>query len=101
MASYYLIIDVRVDDPDEYKKYMAGAKPLVERFGGKYLVRGGDFEVLEGDYFQPRRLVVLRFPSKQACESFHQSPEYQQVREIRLPVSDMVAVGVEGYEEPA
>lgn len=98
MASYYLIVDVRVDDADEYKKYMAGAKPLAERFGGEYLVRGGDFQVLEGDYIQPRRLVVTRFPSKHACESFYHSPEYQQLREIRLPVSDMVMIGVEGFE---
>jgi len=98
MASYYLIVDVRVDDADGYKKYMAGAKPLAESFGGEYLVRGGAFQVMEGDYFQPRRLVVARFPSKQACDSFYHSPEYQKLREIRLPVSDMVMVGVEGFE---
>ncbi len=98
MADYYVIADVRIDDPDEYKKYMSGAKPIVERFGGEFLVRGGEFQVIEGDYFQPRRLVVIRFPTKEVFESFYQSPEYQQVRQIRLPVSDMVMVGVEGYD---
>jgi len=98
MADYYLVVDVRIDDPEEYKKYMLGARPIVERFGGEYLVRGGDFEVVEGDYFQPRRLVVIRFPDRQAFESFYRSPDYQQVRQIRLPVSDMVMVGVEGFE---
>ncbi len=96
MSAYYLIVDVRIDDPDEYQKYMQGAKPIAERCGGEYLVRGGEFQVLEGDYFQPRRLVVVRFPDKAACEAFYHSPEYQQVRQIRLPVSDMVMVGVEG-----
>ena len=98
MAAYYLIVDVRIDDADEYKKYMLGAKPIAERHGGEYLVRGGEFQVVEGDYYQPRRLVVIRFPSKAAFESFYHSPDYQQVRQIRLPVSDMVMVGVEGSE---
>ena len=98
MAAYYVIVDVRIDNPDEYQKYMTGARPIAERFGGEYLVRGGNFQVVEGDYFQPRRLVMVRFPTKEAFESFYHSPEFQQVRQIRLPVSDMVMVGVEGYE---
>jgi uncharacterized protein (DUF1330 family) len=97
--SYYLIVDVRIDDADEYAKYMEAAKPAAEKYGGEYLVRGGDFKVFEGDYFQPRRLVVVKFPSKQACEAFYASDEYQAARQYRLPVSDMVMVGVEGAEE--
>lgn len=98
MAPYYLIVDVQIDDPEEYKKYMAAAKPAAEKFGAEYLVRGGDFKVLEGDYFQPRRMVVVKFPSKQACEDFYASDEYQAARAFRLPVSDMTMVGVEGVE---
>lgn len=98
MAAYYMIVDVRIDDAETYMKYMQGAKPIAERFGGEYLVRGGAFQVLEGDYFKPRRLVVVRFPDKASCEAFYRSPEYQEVRKIRLPVSDMVIVGVEGFE---
>lgn len=98
MTPYYLIVDVRIDDAEEYKKYMTAAKPVAERFGGEYLVRGGPFTVYEGDYFQPRRIVVVRFPSKQACEEFYNSDEYQAARALRLPVSDMVLVGVEGFE---
>ncbi len=94
--SYYLIVDVRVDDPEEYKKYMVKAKSAGERHGGEYLVRGGEFQVFEGEYFKPRRLVVLRFPDKQAARAFYDDPEYQQARAIRLPVSDMTMVGVEG-----
>lgn len=98
MAAYYVVVDVRIDDAEEYKKYMSAAKPIAERYGGEYLVRGGDFRIMEGDYFQPRRLVIIRFPDREACEAFYHSPDYQQARQIRLPVSDMVMVGVEGSD---
>lgn len=97
MTPYYLIVDVRIDDMDEYKKYMQQAKPVAERYGGEYLVRGGDFKILEGDYFSPRRLVMIRFPDKGSCEKFYNDPAYQQARAIRLPVSDMTIIGVEGF----
>lgn len=98
MAPYYLIADVNIDDAEVYQKYMQLAKPLAERYGARYLVRGGDFKVMEGDYFSPRRLVLIRFPDKDSCERFYNDPAYQQARAIRLPVSDMVLVGVEGVE---
>lgn len=98
MSPYYLIADVRIDDTNAYEEYKARAKPLVESYGGEYLVRGGDFQVLEGDYFSPRRLVLIRFPSKEACEKFYADPAYQEARAVRLPASDMSLIGVEGFE---
>ncbi|MBL6933476.1 MAG: DUF1330 domain-containing protein [Rhodospirillales bacterium] len=98
MSAYYLIADVRIDDMDEYKKYMEKAKPIGESYGGEYLVRGGDFQIFEGDYFLPRRMVVIRFPSKEACEAFYNDPAYKEARAIREPVSDMALIGVEGFE---
>ncbi len=98
MPPYYLMADVRIDDMDEYKKYMQRAKPVAERHGGEYLVRGGDFTTLEGDYFKPRRLVLIRFPDKQSCEAFYADPDYQEARAIRLPVSDMVLIAMEGFD---
>ena len=96
--SYYVVVDVRIDDPEQYQQYMAGAKPLAEEYGGEYLVRGGDFKVYEGDYYEPRRIVIGRFPSREAFESFYYSDAYQALRAIRTPASDMVMVGVEGFE---
>ncbi len=98
MSPYYLIADVRIDDMDAYKKYMELAKPLVESYGGKYLVRGGDFTILEGDYFSPRRLVLISFPDKESCERLYNDPAYQEARTFRLPASDMVLIGVECFE---
>lgn len=98
MSDYYVLVDVRIDDMEEYQKYMQGARPVAERHGGEYVVRGGEFTVVEGDYIKPRRMVIVRFPSKADFEAFYNDPDYQKVRQIRLPVSDMVMIGVEGYE---
>lgn len=97
MAEYYVIVDVKIDKPEEYKEYMVHARPAVEKFGGEYLVRGGDFNVVEGTHLQPRRLVLLKFPSKQNFDDFYASDAYQKARAIRLPLSDMTMIGVEGF----
>ncbi|MFT6657868.1 DUF1330 domain-containing protein [Maritalea sp.] len=97
MAEYYVIVDVKIDKPEEYKEYMVHARPAVEKFGGEYLVRGGDFNVVEGTHLQPRRLVLLKFPSKQNFDEFYASDAYQKARAIRLPLSDMTMIGVEGF----
>jgi len=98
MADYFIVVDVRIDDAETYGEYMKLAKPLVEKHGGEYLVRGGAFKVYEGDYFEPRRMVLLRFPSKQKYEEFYYSDDYQKARDIRLPAGDMIMIGVEGFE---
>ncbi|WP_375567929.1 DUF1330 domain-containing protein [Ahrensia marina] len=99
MADYFVVVDVRIDDPVAYKRYADGSKPIIERCGGSYLVRGGAFDVLEGDYYSPRRLVLLRFPSREDFDTFYNDPEYRALREERLKVSDMVLIGVEGFTE--
>lgn len=98
MAKYYAIIDVRIDDAEAYTNYTRQAKPMIEKHGGTYLVRGGALNVLEGDYIKPRRMVVLQFPGKEAFHNFYDSAEYQALRPPRLAASDMVMIGVEGYE---
>ena len=72
----YVIAMVRVDDPETYKKYTALTPALIEEHGGKFLVRGGDIETLEGKTFEDR-LVVLEFPSTDAVKTFYESSGYQ------------------------
>ena len=96
MTDYFVVVDVRVDDPDLYLEYQAIAKHAVEKNGGKFLVRGGDFKVVEGEYFQPRRLVLLQFPSEEHFKNWYNSDDYQRAKSIRLPISDMTMIGVEG-----
>jgi len=83
----YLVVDARSSDPARMQEYRRLAQTAVEKFGGRYLVRGGEYEVLEGGW-RPERLVVVEFPSREAAKSFYGSPEYVAAREARAGVSD-------------
>ena len=74
--SAYLICTVRVEDPETYKLYTAVTPALIARHGGRFLVRGGPVETLEGPVFGDR-LVVVEFPSMEAARALYASPEYQ------------------------
>lgn len=78
----YLIADAEVHDPEAYKTYLEAAPAFVKKHGGEYLVRGGDFEVLVGDW-KPSRLVVFRYPDRQSIENFLNDPDYQPLKAIR------------------
>jgi uncharacterized protein (DUF1330 family) len=76
--SAYLICMVRVNDPEIYKLYTAETPAIIAKYGGRFLVRGGAVENIEGPPFEDR-LVVLEFPSKEAVRRFHGSEEYQRI----------------------
>jgi len=79
----YLIAEIEVVNPEPYRAYVAAAGPLVEAYGGKYLVRGGPSEALEGAP-PAGRLVVVEFPSMAEAKRFYDSPEYTEVRQGRI-----------------
>ena len=91
----YLIVDTNVHNPEAYEEYKAKAGALVEKHGGKYLVRGGAHTVLEGGW-EPTRMVVLEFPSKEQFEAFYHGEEYQAVIGLRTANAHCTAVMVEG-----
>lgn len=93
----YVIFDVRIDDPARYQEFMAGVKPALAAAGAKYLARGGEHRVYEGDW-QPRRIVLLEFPSLAAWESFYEGPVYQGLKAVRDACSSARLVGVEGLD---
>jgi uncharacterized protein (DUF1330 family) len=98
MAKGYWIVRVDVQDPESYKEYVAANAVAFAKFGGRFLVRGGEFKSVEG---QARaRNVVLEFPSYQAALDCWHSPEYQEVMKIRTPVSTADLVVIEGYDGP-
>ena len=71
----YWVARSKVNDSEQYKKYGALATPIIAKFGGKFLARGGKFKILEGpEKFQ--RFVVIEFPSIEMAVSCHESPEY-------------------------
>ena len=91
----YLIVDVEVRDPALYEEYRKRVPETVARYGGRFLVRGGAFETLEGSW-QPTRLVILEFPSMEQARRWYASEEYREPKAIRLKASSANLVLVEG-----
>lgn len=94
MAAYF-VVEVRVEDPQTYEEYRKLVAPTLERYGGKFLVRGGATETIEGDW-QPQRLVILEFEDSEQFKRWYYSLEYTQAREIRFRASTGKAVLAQG-----
>lgn len=96
MAKGYWIARVDVNDAERYKDYVSTAKPAFERYGAKFLARGGDITPLEG--VARSRNVIIEFPSVKHALDCYNSEEYQAAKAIRVTVADAEMVVVEGYE---
>lgn len=95
--SAYVIFDVEIRDPARYQSFMQGVKPALEAAGARYLARGGDHKVYEGDW-APRRIVILEFPSVAAWEAFYNGDTYQGLKAIRDECSSARLVSVQGLD---
>jgi uncharacterized protein (DUF1330 family) len=91
----YLIADTHITDHATYDEYERQVLPVIERFGGRFLVRGGQMRVLEGTW-EPARLVVIEFPDLAAIEAWYASPEYAPLLALRGPAATDHLVAVEG-----
>ena len=91
----YVIFDVEIREAARYQDFMNQVKPALAAAGAKYLARGGEHRVYEGDW-QPRRIVILEFPSIEAWETFYNGPVYQGLKAIRDECSSARLVAVEG-----
>jgi uncharacterized protein (DUF1330 family) len=99
MAAYFIVnLDIR--DREKFEAYRAGVPAVIERYGGRYLVRGGEIHRVEGD---PgfKRLVVLEFPSMEAARHFYDSPEYAPLLRLRQESAASDIVLAEGWSPPA
>jgi uncharacterized protein (DUF1330 family) len=96
MAKGYWIVRVDISDPEQYKKYIAANAAPLRKHGGRFLVRGGKYESLEGE--SRSRNAVIEFPTYQAALDCWKSPEYQAAIELRAPVSTIDLIVIEGYE---
>lgn len=94
-APAYLVAHIEVHDPAGFEEYRSRVVPVLEAFGGRYLVRGGALETLEGAE-QRRRMVVIEFPSMDAARGFYHSPAYAPVLQRRLDSAASDIVLVEG-----
>ena len=96
MAKGYWIAHVDVRDPESYKNYVAAAKPAFDRFGARFLARGGAFEACEGR--GRARNVVIEFPTLKDAQACYHSAEYRAARAIRQKFADADLVLVEGVD---
>lgn len=93
--SAFIIVEADVHDPVAYEEYKKLSSEAVQKHGATFLVRGGAMHVLEGDW-QPKRIVVLAFPSSEAAHAFYHSPEYEKAREARRHAAKLNIILVEG-----
>ena len=91
----FLIADIHITDPTRYEDYKRQVAPLIARFGGRYVARGGKHEVLEGDW-EPHRLVVLEFPDMASLKAWYDSPEYAPIKRIRDNAAKGRLIALEG-----
>ena len=78
----YVIVDVEIHDPGAYREYTQAVPATLIPFGGRFVVRGGPSETLEGDW-RPQRIVILEFPSVDQAKAWHASPAYAAILPIR------------------
>ncbi len=91
----YLIVRVAVTDWERYREYMAGSPDVVSKYGGRFIVRGGERVTLEGPE-ETHRIVVLEFEALDQVKAFYYSPEYQEVKKLREGAATATFVAVEG-----
>jgi uncharacterized protein (DUF1330 family) len=91
----YFIVDIDVTDPTAFEEYRKAVPATVEKYGGKFLVRGGHMEVVEGSW-RPKRVVVAEFPSLEQAKLWYDSEEYRALKALRLRTSKGNVILVEG-----
>jgi len=95
MAAYCLFDNVEVNDPAKLEQYAAGVLPIVERYGGRYVLMGGKCEVVAGQW-RPTYPVMIEFPSLEQAKSWYHSPDYTPLIKMRQKASRGRLMVVEG-----
>jgi uncharacterized protein (DUF1330 family) len=91
----YVIADITVQDAELYEEYRLRVPAVIEKYGGRYLLRGGAFEVFEGEW-RPSRLIVLEFPDMDALQRWYQSADYQALLSIRQRAARSNLIAADG-----
>jgi len=95
----YVIVETDVHDPEQYDRYKSASPGAVHAGGGRFVVRGGELAVLEGDW-DPSRLVILEFADLEAARRLYESPEYAEAKRLREGAANLRMVAVQGLDEP-
>ena len=93
----YVIFQETIHDAEAFEEYKKLSPASIAKFGGQFVVRGGEIETLEGS-FDHERIVIIAFPDAQSARDWHQSADYEPAKAMRLKISTGDAVLVEGIE---
>ena len=96
MKKGYLIVRINIKDAELFQQYPLLSSKAVEKFGGKYLIRGGMFDVVEGKWLAERTTVV-EFESLDKAKEFYNSLEYNEAKKVRQKSADTDFILIEGY----
>jgi len=91
----YVIVQIDVQDAEKFERYRAMVPATIEQFGGRYIVRGGDAETLEGEW-APKRVVVLEFPDRDTAKQWLNSDVYAEARALRHAAAHSESIVVDG-----
>ena len=91
----YVIAETDIHDPEQYQRYTAAVPETLAANAGRFIARGGELAVLEGDW-RPKRLVLLEFDDLDAVKRWYESSEYQEAKRLREGAATLRVVAVEG-----
>ena len=95
MSAGYVIAQLKVTNPENYKKYVEKVTPIVKKFEGEFLVRNGKYQVFDGETSFPR-IIILKFPSYEKALKWYNSEEYKPIKKIRLDNSEGTNIIIKG-----
>ena len=91
----FVIFNIEIKKPEEYKEYVDKVTPIAKKFGGEYIVRGGETKVIEGVWTYPRT-IIIKFPSYEKALEWYSSEEYKPIKKIRLDNSVSNGIIIKG-----
>jgi len=94
--SAFLVVDTKISNPEAYEEYKKLAKPIVEKYGGVYRVRGGAMDIRQTELWSPTRMVIVEFPDVKSAQAFLDSDEYAPVKQMRMENAECTLFIIEG-----
>ncbi len=91
----YLVVDIEITNPVRFEEYKKLAPAAIAKYGGRYVIRGGAYEAVEGNW-KPERLTVVEFDSMEKAKAFYNSPEYAVAIKARAGAANFKALLVQG-----
>lgn len=91
----YVVVQAEVSDWDRFKEYLKKSPGTIARYSGKYIARGGETDIFEGD-FGDKRLVIIEFPSMEKAREWYHSEEYQEVKRLRKGAATGTLIAIAG-----